>query len=420
MTNKLILILTILTISFKAFSFGVFMSDSDEPIVRMTVASTYDLTVDVAGDGKTEAAAYKVYVPMKGTSLPELYFTGLKTNLATPTSGTMTFYLNVDVDATEKYLVIAAKDGSETNYEIVEIFNSTTFSSDAEAFGLNVSVTDLCITTGLNCTSAGLTSDNTSGKQTYYIFLADTDITNDDINPEDFSNGMYVEINYSTKVDSSFSINLSAVAPGDESLYLTYSTSNSQISSFKDVVIIDGGTANAPFHGTGGLENPTIIGLLESSSTSGLGQVKNLTNGQDYDVTVAFRNKYLFATPQSNQRTGQPLEIEDFLEKNSCYLISAGFKTDHYVLTFLRHFRDNVLLKNSLGRAFVQLYYSSAPSYARVIYRSEFLSSIFRGLGWITYFVIKYFYYIMVLILALVIILLTRKSEFTLGRSKVN
>lgn len=416
--NKLALTLLIYLFSNYAMGLGVTMSDIEEPVVRMNVATSFDLTVDVAGDGKTEAAAYKVYTPMKGASLPELYFSGLKTNLPTSATGTFTFYINVDVDATDKFLVIGAKDGSEDNYEIVKIFNGTTFSSDAETYGLSIPVVNMCQTTVLNCSSAGLDSDNSTGKNMYYIFLANTDISADDFNPADFTNGMYVEVNFSSKVDTDFSLTLNAVSPGDNSLYVDYTSSSSQIASFKDVIVIDGGIADEPFHGSGGLQNPTIIGLIEDSALTSKGQIRELVNGQNYDITVAFRNKYLFATKQSNQESGVPLEIEAFLEKNSCYLISAGFKTDHYVLDYLRHFRDTVLLKSSWGRAFVQVYYSSAPSYARIIYNNKYLSTLFRGFGWISYFVIKYFYYIIGSIFILALILLGTKREFVVGRSK--
>lgn len=402
-----------------AMGLGVTMNDTEEPIVRMNVLSTYDLTVDVAGDGKTEAAAFKIYTPMKGATLPELYFSGEKNNLPTSTNGSFTFYIDVDVDAADQYLVIGAKDGSEDNYEIVRIFNTVTFSSDAEAYGLTVPVVNMCQTTTLNCSSAGLNADNGNGKNLYYIFLADTDISSDDFNPSDYPNGMYVEVNFSSKVDVDFNVILNSVAPGDESLYLNYSSSDSLIASFKDVIVVDGGVEDEPFHGNGGTISPTIIGTIEDNALSSTkAEIRELVNGQNYDVTVAFRNKYLFATKLSNQKSGSPLEIEAFLEENSCYLISAGFKSDHYVLDFLRHFRDSVLLKSSLGRAFIELYYSSAPRYARIIYSNEYLSTIFRGLGWISYFVIKYFSYIMGIIFILALTILGIKSELILGRNK--
>ena len=45
-----------------------------------------------------------------------------------------------------------------------------------------------------------------------------------------------------------------------------------------------------------------------------------------------------------------PESIINFLDKESCYFVSAGFKDSHYVLDYFRWFRDHVLLKFSLGK----------------------------------------------------------------------
>jgi hypothetical protein len=65
----------------------------------------------------------------------------------------------------------------------------------------------------------------------------------------------------------------------------------------------------------------------------------------------------------------------------SCFIATAAFGSsmDPNVWT-LRVFRDNYLLTNPMGRAFVQFYYSVSPYIADVIAESEFLRAITRAL----------------------------------------
>jgi tetratricopeptide (TPR) repeat protein len=60
-----------------------------------------------------------------------------------------------------------------------------------------------------------------------------------------------------------------------------------------------------------------------------------------------------------------------------CYIATAtvGYE-QHPILFTLRRFRDEQLLTNPLGRAFVSAYYATAPYLARVIERSELLRSL--------------------------------------------
>lgn len=60
--------------------------------------------------------------------------------------------------------------------------------------------------------------------------------------------------------------------------------------------------------------------------------------------------------------------------KGFCFIATATFESvDAPEVVFLREFRDITLLNNSVGKAFVQLYYQYSPPIARVLESSQVL-----------------------------------------------
>jgi tetratricopeptide (TPR) repeat protein len=60
-----------------------------------------------------------------------------------------------------------------------------------------------------------------------------------------------------------------------------------------------------------------------------------------------------------------------------CYIATATVGHKHHpILSTLRRFRDEHLLTNPMGQAFVSAYYAVGPSFARVIERSELLRNL--------------------------------------------
>ena len=123
--------------------------------------------------------------------------------------------------------------------------------------------------------------------------------------------------------------------------------------------------------------------------------LKNLSNGTTYTLSTALVNKYQFSTKTSTTSSGEPLEIQALLESQACYLVSAGFQKEHYVLDYFRSIRDNYLLKFEPTKKLVDFYYATAPAYAPVIYKSPKLSLIVRSLSYGMYFFLKFFWYIL-------------------------
>jgi hypothetical protein len=62
--------------------------------------------------------------------------------------------------------------------------------------------------------------------------------------------------------------------------------------------------------------------------------------------------------------------FKDYIDKKDakCFIATAAFGSpDDSTVRYLRDFRDNVLMKNSAGRAFIDVYYTHSPSLASII-----------------------------------------------------
>jgi hypothetical protein len=60
--------------------------------------------------------------------------------------------------------------------------------------------------------------------------------------------------------------------------------------------------------------------------------------------------------------------------KGFCFIATATFESiDAPEVVFLREFRDITLLKNSMGKVFVELYYQYSPPIARILESSQVL-----------------------------------------------
>ncbi|MFZ9001147.1 MAG: CFI-box-CTERM domain-containing protein [Bacteriovoracaceae bacterium] len=146
--------------------------------------------------------------------------------------------------------------------------------------------------------------------------------------------------------------------------------------------------------------------------------VKGLENDVAVNISVGFVNRWNFVTKLSPSLTQTPESIEVFLEKQSCYLFSAGFQEEHFILDYFRNFRDRVLLKTELGERFVEFYYATAPEYAPYIYKSNTLSFIMRVLAYGIYWIMQYFWIILFFIFAL--LLMKIKKLYSRLESKYN
>lgn len=310
------------------------------------------------------------------------------------------FYVSHD-QADHDYLGIAVKK-SDSDWQTVNIFNTSSASRSAPdantVYDLIVEYEKLCDELE-TCTIATSGDDADEGEEEIeiYIFSSDNAIPSSFDNPdEDYPDGIYFNLNFSNVypcningtgcTSSEERPTNPGITKGDLFVGLTYDGSNlidafdeetnsELIVATSSATIVDADDKTIQEIISEGYTFRYREDLEELADTV---KVPDLVNGVTYNFSYAFTNKYQFVSYFSNDQEGTPALVEVFLEKQQCYLISAGFKKEHYVLDFFREVRDQILLKNSWGRKFINFYYETAPQYARKIWNSPFMSSSIR------------------------------------------
>lgn len=235
---------------------------------------------------------------------------------------------------------------------------------------------------------AASNTDEMKIDQKIYIFSTDTLISGTGKNPEDHAGGIYLTLKFSSDYPTE-TINLRELKRGDSQLTAVYEASGSISELYRSLSFnYTVGQAASQTLQTASVQG-SVIDIYSGALNSGNLIISGLTNSVSYNISVGLMDKYQFVTKLSPSVVGTPLQIETFLEKKTCYFFSAGFQDDHYVLEFLRSFRDKHLLTNKWGRAFVSYYYATAPQYAHYIYNSKILSAIVRGVGYSLYFILQ-------------------------------
>ena len=117
---------------------------------------------------------------------------------------------------------------------------------------------------------------------------------------------------------------------------------------------------------------------LNSLFSAGTVSIRGLRNNSCYSIQIYYRDKYGFASQLSNGFHASPEALQKLLQKNSCFLLTAGFGGDDPIIDDFRHFRDQTLRQSYLGRIFVRLYYALAPALAPTVAASPLLSAMVR------------------------------------------
>ncbi|CAN0143230.1 unnamed protein product, partial [Chrysoparadoxa australica] len=138
----------------------------------------------------------------------------------------------------------------------------------------------------------------------------------------------------------------------------------------------------------------SFTNLQDLLSTLTIGQVKveGLTNDFCYGIRVVQCDLYGFCSRASQQIQNHPEDIQTLLEKQACFFFTAGFGERHYVVDYFQEWRDQVLRKFWLGRLFVKWYYSFAPQHTPFILKRPWLQKGIRGVAYVLYGVIKYWF----------------------------
>jgi hypothetical protein len=380
--------------------------DNDLVINGRVNGVTFPLGLDEpSGDATSESAPGRVYVPMEGPQGSEVDFfiersaTDIFDN--SDTNRLIQFPLYLNVGSTNKYLYAAAKEGSN-QYKVIKFDsggNPYVNRTNADIV-FSISPADICAQVSGDCDDFPTQVLDRTYK--IYFFLSTTSPAGlpygTDAPPSTYPDGIYFEVKMSNRVyvASTLTPIITAIKVGDKRLNIEYSSAGGILEP--DSVRIFRHTS-AP-GGTGQPINSLGIytGSLESEEypylTSGEITLRGLQNDTDYVVSVLFVNKYKFGTVLSDDATGRPLEIQELLKKESCFLLTAGFGEEHFVIDYFRKFRDRVLSKSTLGRMFITNYYEYAPKYALLIYDHEFIRFGIRMLSYCLYFIFTNFYYL--------------------------
>ncbi|WP_127713971.1 CFI-box-CTERM domain-containing protein [Halobacteriovorax sp. HLS] len=412
-TQKILALLILFLFATISFASTVRLSDTTTPLVN--IANIYDVYNTIGGDGTSTSAPLKLYVPISGgTTQTDNHILG--TSLPTAASSSP---LNITINIVNStgntvYPTLYADDPSGTDY--IYVGRSSVGcggSSTCDGVVSSFSMSTICASALVDCTT--LTSVKTT---TLYLFLSESGIDTDLPDPTSGTDGIFIELKISGAVYTSApSIQpvLTQATIGDKRLRYTYTVPSIQ-TYFRDVVAYDNTVTQSGSPKFSDLNSSKELLTTDDEipvNTSGYFDLKNLTNERTYHTTIAVRDKFGFFTFFADTLEAQPLSIAEFLEKNQCYFISAGFMKQHYVLDYFRYIRDSYLMKYRVGRLLVDYYYATAPKYVPFILEHPVLQASIRLAAFFLYFILNYGVYLFAFIL------LVRFLKLSVSKSQI-
>ncbi len=398
--KKLSIILISFLIGHSAFATKtVRLDDSNDPDFFL---GSNELTSESSGDGTVVSSPYKVYIPVlpsTSNSPDRADYHLFGNNIPTVTDTSLPIYVDLTTgisSETDLDLFLAIRNSSDTDFRVIKKYNySLDSDTDFSSTQISFDMLDLCQETDIfDCTSLADGSSDSSGEQIFYFFLrTNGEVTEGDtvdLSEDANKSGVFFKALFSNKVyeRADLPISLDKITKGDATLKLTYSAS-STISNFKEVAVFSGVTTGEVAFANSGSTKISDDGEFPATAEASI-DIGNLDNDTTYTLAVAFVDKFLFATALSDAKSEQPTKIDVFLEKNQCYLLSAGFQEDHFVIDYFKMIRDNYLLHTVPGKLFVEFYYSTAPQYTRAIYSSPIISQVVRFFGYLAYYIFRF------------------------------
>ncbi len=394
------------------------LAENDEIIFRASRSSadTY-LTMVLekpTGNGATESDPFETWVPIDATlnagdAQDKQTIITPNSDLPVITSGGglvsvhLRFLVYVTNDTAETYEVVAAAKKEDNSFLAINV-TAVDLGEDQFQIDINMDQTNgLCQELGSACTSFTEAAIGSREKDfIIYIYATTGPLLSygSTVDPSgSHSGGIYYKVNMSDKVPTK-SLTLSSIQKGDGRLTMNFSgglsIGNMTDELFYKTLIYDFNKdlANVIEQGIGldidgALGTSGNIHILNPPQREGAVDIKSLENDRTYNLAVALVNKYQFANTLSKSLVETPIEIEALLKKQACYLVTAGFQREHYILDFFRSFRDQVLLKSTIGAWLVKKYYKTAPDYAPLIYNSKILSFLVKGFSYGLFYTMK-------------------------------
>ncbi|MBC7537592.1 MAG: hypothetical protein H7281_02130 [Bacteriovorax sp.] len=385
------------------------------------------------GNGLSEAAAAFIYIPISNTAdaTHDFYFSryheGYRLfDISDATYSYISFPLTLNVSSTH-YLYAAVYNG--TNYVIVRKSAPTAYST-ATITTFNLLLKDICAVNTTACTNLAVGSATlVSGQVAKVYFFISTNSAHADNDPVvlttagDGDGGVFFQVKLSNKVYKSIDSSISLSTPltkGDGRVIANYTVTNPISSDAFDhvAVFMHAKAASvaalpvdpAPHLAVGDpalyigiYPDAQLIDYSYSTSQSdpaitinSFGYGKPAINGTSYLLSIGLMDKYKFVTNLSNAGVGTPTQIQELLKKQACYLLTAGFGEEHYIINYFRSYRDHILANSWLGRKFIKVYYRSAPHYAMIIYKSEWMRFVIRSAAYTLYFLFNFYWVVLI------------------------
>lgn len=372
------------------------VDDTDKPRAFFSnTVSAQAVTAAPSGDGTSSDAPTLIYLPVHSATNENYSVLSDAANqllkYTTSWNGSIGIELNANNNTGTDYYLYAAVQESGTTYKLIKNLGDLISANSNVDYTYWFTMSDFCNVA--NCANGTITTL----ERMVFFFLSSTQPASS-FTLDSSKTGLYYKLKFSSVVNSQV-MRLTEAKRGDERLNLVYSSAPILTDFYKTMVFGYTDTSAVKAAGLYGAIKGlgSLIYDSESSSmpTSGYFTLRNLENGQPVNVAMAFVDKYQFGTSFSSSLIGTPEQIDVFLEKQGCYLLSAGFQDKHFVLDYFKNFRDHVLLKSSLGRNFVSFYYATAPRYTHYIYNSPVLSALVRSGAYVLYFVFNFFPYIL-------------------------
>ncbi|MBY0415899.1 MAG: hypothetical protein K2Q18_17130 [Bdellovibrionales bacterium] len=367
-------------------------------------------TTEASGDATSESAPSRVYVPMDGPNSAAndeaRFFTvkGVTTLFSAASTAMIDYPLYLNTTATDYYLYVAVKDMTSPSnpYKIAKKFAGGPYNNVTNStLDFPLSIAEVCTQTA-SCTNFSSTG-NTEKVAMAYFFLNTSNVLGIGSTMTPGTGGLYYEINMSNRVYLATDLQpvITEIRSGDKRVTVKYS-SGTTMTNAKSMRFYSYGSPaaspgdNLPIQDSFAIAGTDFLSKEYPYAVTGSEIVTNLENEKVYNLGVLFVDQYKFGTVVSNYKEATPLTVEELLKKNACFLLTAGFGEDHFVIDYFRHFRDNVLSHSFLGRAFISVYYEYAPKYALMIYQHESIRAMIRGAAFFLYFIFNYFFLLVI------------------------
>ena len=413
--------------------------DEIYPVVNLSLPPPSTTPIDVLNtsleEGESESDAIKVYIPLDTGNNRDYFTRDVLPGIISSTSGTgrvhFRLQVNLENDPRPQYLHAAVKN-SDGDYTIIEFeddsANSSTFirlDSNTGNLPVIVGFNELCPV--IDCEkfiTSTTRPPNTADDYHLLFFVSETQYSEgQEIAETEPPAKLFYQLYLSNRIDARSEIHLASLYKGDGQLHPTFNGFSPLPlhSESLHAYVVEGSAPPCPppannttiEYGTARSNNPNgRLQSLDTLSTGGDTDVKNLKNGHCYTVRLLYVDQFGFASRLSRPLVESPEVIPALLQTDQCYLLTAGFGREHFVIDFFRNFRDRVLLSFSLGRVAVSAYYATAPSYVPLILKSPILAFGVRGVAWTLYAVLRYFPYVLATGLLLVLFSFYRRRHY--------